>query len=367
MKHERTLKSELAGDPVPDNHHSQTEAPNSCLHVAPERKRRSQRVNTSWSPSRPSHGDGAVTARAPRLTADDERTLAARIKAGDSSAYQQLIMANLPLVLSTVREFRHPGVPLDDLIQEGNLGLIKAAQRYDPTMRSTRFATYASCWIRAYLIRAVTANASLSPDTDRSPLLRLRYRRATTDVLSGRAAEGEGSDRKPAGLEVISKHLDAACDRVHRTRPTRDERIYRETRAELFVAQGESPDRDLTKEEDRSHVHSALRRLSPFEAWVIRERFGLGEPAAGRLARRPTTGGACDRSVEPCDSEAAKSETAPESQPILSSPRRVLFQRSYVELSEDCGLSVHRVQQVERVALAKLRGILVQVSHIPQT
>ena len=97
---------------------------------------------------------------------------------GDTTAQKQLIMANLASVRGAVREYRRSGIPLDDLIQEGNLGLIRAAQHFDPSTHDARFATYARFWIQASLVRALASNGSLIQLPERLHLLLLRYRRA---------------------------------------------------------------------------------------------------------------------------------------------------------------------------------------------
>src|SRR3974390_2800822 len=87
------------------------------------------------------------------LTAQEERELAARVLAGDLEARDKLVRANLRLVVSIARKYIGKGLPLEDLISDGNLGLIRAAEGYDPNM-GTRFATYATYWIRQSIRRA---------------------------------------------------------------------------------------------------------------------------------------------------------------------------------------------------------------------
>jgi DNA-directed RNA polymerase sigma subunit (sigma70/sigma32) len=88
------------------------------------------------------------------LTAAEEVTLARRVARGDKAAKDRLTEANLRLVISIARKYCAPGVPLSDLIQEGNLGLIRAVEKFDPE-RGFRFSTYATWWIRRAISRAV--------------------------------------------------------------------------------------------------------------------------------------------------------------------------------------------------------------------
>ncbi len=92
--------------------------------------------------------------RYPLLTAEQEQKLARRICEGDMDAQQRLVEANLRLVVSIAKRYNNQGVSLLDLVQEGNLGLIRAAQKFDPT-RGFRFSTYATWWIRQAISRAV--------------------------------------------------------------------------------------------------------------------------------------------------------------------------------------------------------------------
>jgi len=96
----------------------------------------------------------AIIKRIPLLTAEDERELSARVFSGDEEARRRLIEANLRLVVKIARGFVTPDMPLLDLIQEGNVGLIKAAEKYDGA-RNVRFSTYASWWIKQSIMRSL--------------------------------------------------------------------------------------------------------------------------------------------------------------------------------------------------------------------
>jgi len=87
-----------------------------------------------------------------QLTREEEYALSRRIKRGDESARHQLATSNLPFVVAVAKKYLHSGVRLDDLVQEGNMGLMKAIEHFDPK-KNVRFATYAVWWIRAYITR----------------------------------------------------------------------------------------------------------------------------------------------------------------------------------------------------------------------
>src|SRR6266581_6446653 len=117
----------------------------------------------------------------PLLNADQEKQLAYRIEVGDSEARDQMVRANLRLVVKIARGYTGKGLPLPDLIEEGNLGLLRAVEGFDPGM-NTRFSTYASYWIKQSIKRALINTGK----TIRIPAymveLLAKWRRATADL-----------------------------------------------------------------------------------------------------------------------------------------------------------------------------------------
>ena len=96
-----------------------------------------------------------------KLGMAEQRDLAARIKAGDREARETMILANLGMVVNIAKRYCSHGATFDDLVQEGNSGLIYAVDRYDPEKHNASFSTYAYPWIRCMIQRAVLANFSL--------------------------------------------------------------------------------------------------------------------------------------------------------------------------------------------------------------
>jgi RNA polymerase primary sigma factor len=98
--------------------------------------------------------------RIPRLSAEEEKACAVLAASGDGRARQRLIQANLRFVILVAKRYRNRGVPLEDLVNEGNIGLIQAAQRFDPE-RGIRFVSYAIWWIRQAILQAIQENGRL--------------------------------------------------------------------------------------------------------------------------------------------------------------------------------------------------------------
>jgi RNA polymerase primary sigma factor len=290
-----------------------------------------------------------------RLSAGEERALAERGKAGDVDAEQQLITANLRLVLHAVREYRQCGVPLDDLIQEGNLGLIRAARHFDPAAHTARFATYATYWIRCFIVRALASNGSLIQRPEHAHLLRQQYRTAVDELRArGAAGTGEPASQSPS-LDEVARYLGVPAHRLDEARLTENDQGVCQSLADLTLADGTAPEQSLVTNEDRAMVFAALRRLSPFEAWVICERFGLDEPP-GRGVRQSLPD--CEPAEENDAGRTAEDDVSTNSPASGSRPSESYFRRSYIDMGRDCGLSVLRLHQVEKTALDKLRGFL---------
>jgi RNA polymerase primary sigma factor len=290
----------------------------------------------------------------PRLSAGEERALAERGKAGDLDAEQQLITAHLGLVLRAVSDYKQCGVPLDDLIQEGNLGLIRAVRHFDPSTHMARFPTYATYWIRCFIVRALASNGSLIQRPEKSHLVRLQYRKAVDELRAQRAPASGESGSKPPSLDEVARYLGVPPHRLEEASLTQDEQGVCQSLSDLTLADGPAPDQDVVTNEDRTMLNAALRRLSPFEAWVICERYGLGEPAG-----RGIPGSLAGRNPAP-EQQRSATLAGPSGATSVRGARssESYFQRSYIDMGRDCGLSVFRLRQVEKTALDKLRRFL---------
>jgi RNA polymerase primary sigma factor len=211
------------------------------------------------------------------ITADEEVELAQRIKAGDQLALEKLTKANLRFVVSVAKQYQNLGFTLPDLINEGNLGLIKAAQRFDET-RGFKFISYAVWWIRQSILQALAEQSRIV----RLPLNKI----GSINKINKTFAFLEQSHERPPSAEEIAKELDMTINEVKESiknsgrHVSMDAPLVQGEDSNLYdvLRSGESPnpDRDLLHESLRTEIERALETLTPREADVIRLYFGLG-------------------------------------------------------------------------------------------
>lgn len=214
----------------------------------------------------------------PLLSAQEEKTLAERIGDGDSQARDQMVRANLRLVVNIARSYTGKGLGLQDLIEEGNLGLLRAVEGFDPTM-NTRFSTYASYWIKQSIKRALVNTAK----TIRIPAymveLLSKWRRAAAklqDELGRPATQEEIArllDLPKKKLNIIKKAI-----RVYNATPQTDQPDIGFSLGEMLTDdRAKTPDNEMVEMDDLTHVLQLLDKMETREATILRMRFGLGD------------------------------------------------------------------------------------------
>jgi len=245
-----------------------------------------------------------------QLSREDERSLAIRVQAGDRDAARRVVEACLPFVVSIAIEYRRWGVPLEDIIQQGNVGLLRAVAKFDPN-KECRLATYAAYWIRAeirdYVVRAYRVVRLGTTKAERRALRAYRTtRESDPDKLA--AASGLSVERVRSLLPILQAR-EASLESGKDDRAPVIERI---------AAAGPSPEEEadvrMAAERSRVAVREALRDLNEREKLIVRDRLMSDEP------------------------------------------------RTLQELGDQLGVSKERVRQLEQRTLTKLRQRLRHVA-----
>jgi len=212
------------------------------------------------------------------LTPDEEVELARRIKQGDQIALEKLTKANLRFVVSVAKQYQNQGLSLGDLINEGNLGLIKAAKRFDET-RGFKFISYAVWWIRQSILQALAEQSRIV----RLPLNRVGALNKIGKAFSKLEQEFE---REPSPQEISEVLENMSEDEISDTLKISGRHVsvdapfvQGEENRLLDVLENDSepnPDHELINESLSKEVGRALSTLTPREAEVIRLYFGIG-------------------------------------------------------------------------------------------
>jgi len=220
------------------------------------------------------------------ITAQDEIALAKRIKKGDQAALDHMTKANLRFVVSVAKQYQNKGLPLSDLINEGNIGLIKAAKKFDET-RGFKFISYAVWWIKQSIMQAIA---------DQSRMVRLPLNRvgALTKISKIASELEQAFERKPS-TEEIAKELDMTADEVAYALQVAGRHISvdapfaqsdNDKSSLLDVLKNDeqpSPDETLMKQSLKSDIERSLSTLSEREAEVIRLYFGINTEYSATL------------------------------------------------------------------------------------
>ena len=210
------------------------------------------------------------------LSSDEEVDLARRIKNGDEQAMNKLIKANLRFVVSVSKQYQNQGLSLPDLINEGNLGLIKAAQRFDET-RGFKFISYAVWWIRQSILQALAEQARIV----RLPLNKIGSINRINKVF----AELEQMFEREPSVQEIADVLEMAPDDVKEAMKSAGRHVSMDapfvedeenTMYDVILSKdGPSPDKGLITDSLRKEIERVLSTLTHREANILRLYFGL--------------------------------------------------------------------------------------------
>ncbi len=217
----------------------------------------------------------------PLLTADEEQELARRIAQGDAVARDRLIQANLRLVVAVARTYAGKGLPLEDLIAEGNLGLVRAAEGFDAEA-GTRFSTYATYWVRQSIRSALRRDGSTVRLPHHMCGLLTKWHQAA-NVLRRELGRPPSEEEIAERLGLSDKRLRAVRKalRVRASGQLPDDHDGGAALDLLAAGGGVGPVESLTATEQAGAAVESLAGLSDRESTVLRLRFGLGgdEPA----------------------------------------------------------------------------------------
>ncbi len=219
------------------------------------------------------------------ITADEEVELAQRIREGDQRALEKLTNANLRFVVSVAKQYQNQGLKLPDLINEGNVGLVKAAKRFDET-RGFKFISYAVWWIRQSILQALAEQSRVV----RLPLNKI----GVINKINKAYSQLEQSLERAPSANEVAKELDMPTSQVKAAMKNSGRHLSMdapfkegENDSNLYdvLSSGESPnpDDDLMQDSLSIEINRALDTLSTREADVIRLNYGIGNQPAMTL------------------------------------------------------------------------------------
>ena len=244
------------------------------------------------------------------MTAEEEQELGARVQSGDEAAFRKLIESNLRFVVAMAKKYSRSGYPLHELINEGNMGLIEAASRFDPS-RNVRFITYASWWIRQAILAAIAHHGQTFrlPAKLKHDLYRFETKVSRlTQELGRRPSIDEISRELGMKEEEVRDLLGATPTEISLSAPVGEEGDMR--LEEVLEDHNITPSDDiLIAQSFEDQLQKLLGQLDEKERLIIERRFGLGD-------REPQT---------------------------------------LAEIGTDLNLSRERIRQIEERALGKLR------------
>jgi RNA polymerase primary sigma factor len=220
------------------------------------------------------------------LTAEEELDLGRRTQAGDARARALLIEKNLRLVVSVAKRYRGMGLPFEDLIQEGNIGLMKAAQRFDPD-RGNRFSTYAIWWIRQAIVRAIEDKGRairLPMHTGEKVRKTVRVRNELSAQLGRQPTDEEVAERLGWTVRDVRTLIRLPLDVLSLDRPVGSEDDLTELGEFIEDEQASEVPEAVIREMENTKLQESMGEMTARERHVLVRRYGLDEREPATLA-----------------------------------------------------------------------------------
>ena len=221
----------------------------------------------------------------PQLTPEEERDLATRVQSGDEEAFQKLIESNLRFVVAVAKKYARSGYPLHELINEGNLGLIEAASRFDPS-RGVRFITYASWWVRQAILAAIAHHGQVFrlPPKLKHELYRFQTKVSNlTQELGHKPSVEEISQGLHMDEAAVREMIEGAPTELSLETPIGGETEM--TLEDVLEDVSITPlDEVLIRQSFEEQLKMLLSQLDEKERLIVERRFGLGDRESETLA-----------------------------------------------------------------------------------
>ena len=251
----------------------------------------------------------------PLLSQENEKQLATRSLKGDLKARHKLVESNLRLVITIAKSFKDLGVPFGDLIAEGNLGLMKAAERFDPT-KGVKFSSYSAFWIKQKIRICLTKMGKTIRIPNRSLQQISKIRKAETElenVLNRKPTNNEIADYTELALSTVNRLRELKTTNVS-LQDTLNMNDEVKSVEDMLVSDSELPYDRIFANEEVKQIENCLDQLTEREKFIITKRYGLG-----------------------------------------NQPRQTLE-----EISEQLDVSRERVRQIQMTTLNKLKHMLIR-------
>jgi RNA polymerase primary sigma factor len=244
----------------------------------------------------------------PLLTSEEEIELSKRARKGDKEARDKIIRANLRLVINIAKRYTHFGIPLMDLIEEGNIGLMRAVDKFNPR-KGFRFSTYAAWWIKQNITRAIAEQQKLVRIPVYMNELLNRWKK-TEEQLTHRL-------RRPPTPQEIAKKMGLPKEKIEEitsllstTTLSLETPLGEDEESEvkdlLQNQQAVSPDKDLSRLIDKERIDNLLEKMSPREREILDMRFGIMDGKVYTLAQIAKKFGISRERVRQIEEQALK-------------------------------------------------------------